>query len=47
MPHLLIDRFRFDSFVSSPKQQADGHLLSRFGETVFMFFMITPPARNR
>ncbi|MGB5558346.1 MAG: hypothetical protein WBN04_10080 [Paracoccaceae bacterium] len=43
MPHLLIDRFRFDSFVSSPKQQADGHLLSRFGETVFIFFMITPP----
>ena len=44
MPHLLIDRFRFDSFVSSPKQQADGRLLSRFGDTVFMFFMITPPA---
>ena len=43
MPHLLIDRFRFDSFVLSPKQQADGRLLSRFGETVFMFFMITPP----
>jgi len=43
MPHLLIDRFRFDSFISSPKQQADGRLLSRFGDTVFMFFMITPP----
>jgi hypothetical protein len=43
MPHLLIDRFRFDSFVLSPSQQADGRLLSRFGDRVFMFFMITPP----
>ncbi len=43
MPHLLIDRFRFDSFVTAPKQQADGRLLSRFGDRVFMFFMITPP----
>ncbi len=43
MPHLLIDRFRFDSFILSPKQQADGRLLSRFGDRVFMFFMITPP----
>jgi hypothetical protein len=43
MPHLLIDRFRFDSFVLLPKHQADGRLLSRFGDRVFMFFMITPP----
>jgi hypothetical protein len=44
MPHLLIDRFRFDSFASAPSQQADSRLLSRFGHRVFMFFMITPPA---
>ena len=44
MPHLLIDRFRFDSFDSAANQQADGRLLSRFGDTVFMFFVITPPA---
>lgn len=43
MPHLLIDRFRFDSFATSPKQQAEGRLLSRFGDRVFMFLMITPP----
>ncbi len=43
LPHLLIDRFRFDSFASTGKQQADGQLLSRFGHTVFMFFIITPP----
>ncbi len=46
MPHLLIDRFRFDSFASTTNQQADGRLLSRFGETVFMFFVITPPAET-
>ncbi|WP_146188913.1 ATP-binding protein [Albidovulum aquaemixtae] len=46
MPHLLIDRFRFDSFESVAKQQADGRLLSRFGDTVFMFFVITPPAET-
>jgi hypothetical protein len=42
MPHLLIDRFRFDSFNMSE----DGlgiNLLTRFGHTVFMFFMVTPP----
>ncbi len=44
MPHLLIDRFRFDSFASVASQPADSRLLSRFGDTVYMFFMITPPA---
>ncbi len=44
MPHLLIDRFRFDSFEAAAQGQADGRLLSRFGDTVFMFFIITPPA---
>ena len=43
MSHLLIDRFRFDSFV--PESDGDGasKLLTRFGDLVFMFFMITPP----
>jgi hypothetical protein len=38
--HLLIDRFRFDSFVEGkvPKR-----LLTRFGDLVYMFFIITPP----
>lgn len=39
IPHLLIDRFRFDSFVA----EADSKLLTRFGDRVFMFFVITPP----
>lgn len=46
IPHLLIDRFRFDSFGSGASQPADSRLLSRFGDTVFMFFIITPPAET-
>ena len=44
MPHLLIDRFRFDSFSSQSDADAGGRLLTRFGDVVHMFFMITPPA---
>jgi hypothetical protein len=43
MTHLLIDRFRFDSFAQDPNHEDGGHLLTRFGDTVYMFFMITPP----
>jgi hypothetical protein len=42
MPHLLIDRFRFDSFVPS-LEEGSRRLLTRFGDLVYMFFMITPP----
>lgn len=41
IPHLLIDRFRFDSFNVGDDQSSQ--LLTRFGDTVFMFYMITPP----
>lgn len=46
MPHLLIDRFRFDSFESSSPEKIGSRLLSRFGHTVFMFFIITPPTET-
>jgi hypothetical protein len=42
MPHLLIDRFRFDSFVPN-LEEGSSRLLTRFGELVYMFYMITPP----
>ena len=42
MPHLLIDRFRFDSFATD-SNEAGSNLLTRFGQTVHLFFMITPP----
>jgi hypothetical protein len=42
MTHLLIDRFRFDSFAPD-SDEAGSNLLTRFGHTVYLFFMITPP----
>jgi len=42
MTHLLIDRFRFDSFAPD-STEAGTSLLTRFGQDVYMFFMITPP----
>lgn len=41
--HLLIDRFRFDSFAPQKMVEADSRLLTRFGDTVYLFFMITSP----
>lgn len=43
MSHLLIDRFRFDSFVPESDADEPVRLLTRFGDLVYMFFMITPP----
>ncbi len=40
--HLLIDRFRFDSFAPD-SAEAGSNLLTRFGHTVYLFFIITPP----
>lgn len=40
--HLLIDRFRFDSFAPD-SDEAGSNLLTRFGNLVYMFFMVTPP----
>lgn len=40
--HLLIDRFRFDSFAPD-SNEAGSNLLTRFGHFVYLFFMITPP----
>ncbi|NNE21004.1 MAG: hypothetical protein HKN11_00195 [Rhizobiales bacterium] len=43
MSHLLIDRFRFDSFVLEPDREEGSNLLTRFGDLIYMFFVITPP----
>ena len=42
MSHLLIDRFRFGSFLFQSERSSD-KLLSRFGQVIYFFFMITPP----
>ncbi len=43
MSHLLIDRFRFDSFAPA-SDEAGSNLLTRFGQIVYLFFLVTPPA---
>jgi hypothetical protein len=43
LSHLLIDRFRFDSFAPD-SEEAGSNLLTRFGQIVYMFFLMTPPA---
>lgn len=43
MSHLLIDRFRFDSFAANSDTEDGSQLLTRFGSLVYMLFMITPP----
>jgi hypothetical protein len=42
MSHLLIDRFRFDSFAPDSDEEGS-NLLTRFGRTVYLLFVITPP----
>jgi len=46
MSHLLIDRFRFDSFTLDERRPDTSRLLTRFGDRIFLFFMITPPAET-
>lgn len=43
LSHLLIDRFRFDSFSTEAGSDGAGQLLTRFGHHVYLQFMVTPP----
>jgi len=43
MPHLLVDRFRFEAFAPH-SDEAGSNLLTRFGHRIYLFFVITPPA---
>lgn len=43
MSHLVIDRFRFDSFDPDAPYSDGSNLLTRFGRVLYMFFVITPP----
>ena len=46
IPHLLIDRFRFDSFSVERGRSQDSKLLSRFGDRIYLFFMVTSPVET-
>jgi len=46
MSHLLIDRFRFDSFTLAGDRTEESRLLTRFGHEIYLFFMVTPPVET-
>ncbi len=46
LPHMLIDRFRFDSFTVNVETAEDSKLLSRFGDRVYLFFVVTHPVNT-
>ncbi|MFT5550226.1 MAG: large-conductance mechanosensitive channel [Candidatus Azotimanducaceae bacterium] len=43
LSHLLVDRFRFDSFASRLDAKEGSNLVTRFGHTIYMIFVVTPP----
>ena len=46
MSHMLIDRFRFDSFALDIDRSETSRLLSRFAKRVYLFFMVTHPEQT-
>jgi hypothetical protein len=43
IPHLLVDRFRFDSFSSKQVARVLHNTYARYVETMYMYFVVTPP----
>lgn len=43
LSHLLVDRFRFDSFAARSDAKEGSNLVTRFGHTIYMVFVVTPP----
>ena len=43
IPHLVVDRFRFDSFASEKIARVLHKTYVRYIDTMYMFFIVTPP----
>ena len=43
IPHLLVDRFRFDSFESEKVARVLHDTYARYVDTLIMYFVVTPP----
>ena len=43
IPHLLVDRFRFDSFTAEKVARVLHDTYARYVDTMYMYFIITPP----
>ena len=44
IPHLMVDRFRFDSFAHEKITKVLHNTYVRFIDTMYMYFIVTPPA---
>ncbi len=42
-PHLVVDRFRFDSFTSEKITRILRNTYAKYTDTMYMFFVVTPP----
>lgn len=43
IPHLLVDRFRFDSFTAEKVARVLHDTYARYVDTMYMYFIVTPP----
>ena len=43
IPHLMVDRFRFDSFASEKITRVLHNTYVRYIDTMYMYFIVTPP----
>jgi thymidylate kinase len=43
IPHLVVDRFRFDSFASEQVPRVLDSTYAKFVDTMYMYFVVTPP----
>ncbi|MCM2287384.1 MAG: zeta toxin family protein [Sulfuritalea sp.] len=43
IPHLLVDRFRFDSFTADKVGRVLHDTYARYVDTMYMYFIVTPP----
>ena len=43
IPHLLVDRFRFDSFTAEKVGRVLHDTYARYIDTMYMYFIVTPP----
>jgi hypothetical protein len=43
IPHLLVDRFRFDSFSSEQVARVLHNTYAKYVDTMYMYFIVTPP----
>lgn len=43
IPHLMVDRFRFDSFSSERVERVLDATYAKYVDTMYMYFIVTPP----